>query len=100
MTPIRATYVDAFGVEHPLNSAAIVEARKNSPDWQAAQNVATALLLGEQFLNVESAERGHFRDMKVENRHRLVDLVRRFAELSSDARALVNDIDRDLQKSI
>jgi hypothetical protein len=99
MAPIRATYVDAFGIEHPLNSAAIVEARKNSPDWQAAQNVATSLQMGQVALNVENATT-LVPAMKPENRDRLLDLVRRYRDLTIDATALVDEIDRDLQKSI
>lgn len=99
MTTIRASYVDALGVEHPLNGAAIVEARKTSPDWQAAQNVSVALQMGQQFLNVEVAQKG-FREMKPENRERLFELVRRFAELTDDAKALTDAIDSDLQLSI
>jgi len=99
MTPIRATYVDPLGIEHPLNNARIVEARKNSPGWQAAQNVSISLQMGQMALNVENANTLIPR-MEPEQRERLLDLVRRYHELTIDAQGLVEEIDRDLQKSI
>jgi hypothetical protein len=80
------------------NPPALVDARKNSPDWQAAQNVSISLQMGQMALNVDNATT-RIPHMKPENRERLLDLVRRYRDLTIDATALVDEIDRDLQKA-
>ena len=94
-TPSRM-FTSSFQLQNPPK---LVDARKNSPDWQVAQNVSIAIHSGEQFLNVDAASE-LFKRMKPEVADATRELVSRLNDLRNDALALTESIDADLRKSL
>jgi hypothetical protein len=79
-------------------AAALVEARKNSPDWQEAHGVSFGMRMGQMTLNTEGIP-SRLAAMKPQHREALKALLRRWVELDQDATALVDAIDTELEEA-
>jgi len=78
---------------------ALIEARKNSADWQEAQSVCTALRLGQMGLNTKGIP-ARLAAMKPQHREALLDLMRRWVALDQDASALIDTITAELMQEV
>jgi len=79
------------------DAPAMVEARKNSRDWQEVQSVCTALRLGQMGLNTQNLP-ARLEAMTPQHREALMDLMRRWVALDQDANALVDTINAELRQ--
>ena len=79
--------------------AALVEARKNSPDWQIAQGIATGLRLGQMHINYEK-DVANLKQMSPEHRDAAIALLERWVQLDKDASALVARINIELASEV
>ena len=76
-----------------------MEARKNSPDWQIAQGIATGLRLGQMHINNEKDVANH-KQMRPEHRDAAIALLERWVQLDKDASALVARINIELASEV
>lgn len=79
--------------------AALVEARKNSPDWQIAQGIATGLRLGQIHIDYER-DVANLKQMSPEHREAAMALLGRWVELDKDAHALLAHINTELTTEV
>ena len=79
--------------------AALVEARKNSADWQMAQGIATGLRLGQMHINYEK-DVANLKQMSPEHREAALALIKRWVELDKDASALLAHINTELATEV
>ena len=79
--------------------AALVEARKNSPDWQIAQGVTTGLRLGQIHINYEK-DVANLKQMSPEHRDAALALLERWVQLDRDAHALVALVNTELAMEV
>lgn len=80
-------------------AAALVEARKNSSDWQVAQSIATGLRLGQIHLD-PAADTAHLKRMQPEHQAAALDLLERWVQLDKDASALVARINIEIGSEV
>ena len=82
-----------------INSTAMIEARKSSPDWHGSQVVLSLVALGSQMFQGErDAER--INAMSPERKAKAVELIQRWSELHRDVLALNQEINDELQEGI
>lgn len=79
-----------------VNTQAICTARSESPDWKEAVSVRDGLMLGQQVLNITNVKE-RMDALQPEYRERVLELIKRWAELYCDAEALVAEIDTHIQ---
>jgi hypothetical protein len=81
------------------NTVAMVDARKDSPDWQVAQSIASGLRLGQMHLNPAKATE-LAPGMTPEHKAVALDLIDRWVALDRDANALVARINAEILEGI
>lgn len=79
-----------------VNTQAICAARSESPDWKEAISIRDGLMLGQQVLNINNVKE-RMDALQPQYRERVLDLIRRWADLYNDAEALVTEIDTHIQ---
>ena len=81
------------------NSPELVALRRESPDWKETHSIWFGLQAGQMSLDVKDAKL-RLQAMKPEYRDRLVALVQRWVDLTTDAEVLYRDVDHDLTRSL
>jgi hypothetical protein len=79
-------------------AAALVEARQISPDWQLACSIHTGLCMGQMSLpgGTRQEIKASMLNLRPHNREQALELVRRWHQLTEDARAFQSQIDTEL----
>ena len=82
-----------------INSTAMIEARKSSPDWHGSQVLTGLVAFGSHMFQGErDAER--ISAMSPERKAKAVELMQRWSELHRDVLALNQEINDELQEGI
>jgi hypothetical protein len=79
-------------------AAALVEARQISPDWQLACTIHTGLCMGQMSHPGSTRQeiKASMLNLQPHNREQAVELVRRWHQLTEDAKAFQRQIDNEL----
>ena len=82
-----------------INSTAMIEARKSSPDWHGGQVLTGLVGFGSHMCQGErDAER--IRAMSPERKAKAIDLINRWSEVREEVMALNQEINDELQEGI
>ena len=81
------------------NALELVALRRESPDWKETNSIWFGLQMGQMWLDEKNAKT-RLQSMKPEYRDRLVALVQRWVDLTTDAEVLYRDVDHDLTRSL
>ena len=82
-----------------INSTAMIEARKSSPDWHGSQVLTGLVAFGSHmFTGERDAER--IRAMSPERKAKAIELINRWSALREEVMALNQEINDELQEGI
>ena len=82
-----------------INSTAMIEARKSSPDWHGSQMLTGLVAFGSHmFTGERDAER--IRAMSPERKAKAIELINRWSALREEVMALNQEINDELQEGI